>query len=406
MRMNLSPLYLPEEDRAESTSGPKSINLANHAVLEGFSEDRLQKLIFECPQLLPISALEPNFTEIIPVCRELPTPAGPLDNLFVTPQGNLILVECKLWRNPEARRKVIAQIMDYAKEIALWSYDELMHAINRANQTNHGNPLYELIKESPDLPQEQVFVDQVSRNLSLGRHLLLIVGDGIQEGAERLTEFLQQNMGLHFTLGLMEMGIYKLPQQNGLIVIPNLIMKTTIIERGVIRFEQGIAQILSPQVDKKQDSTNGRSENLSDIEFFEELARHNSASAQWLKSYLNKLEDLDVTWEVKQSLLPRFSPDGDHVFSLGYFKNKGQYIVSNATWALEKLGLKDLGVEYIKNIASVIPGSEIKVSDKGDLKIFVGERVLNITDLIDKDEMLLSITSDFIKKISQSLESP
>lgn len=124
MRMNLSPLYLPEEDRAESASGPKSINLANHAVLEGFSEDRLQKLIFECPQLLPISALEPNFTEIIPVCRELPTPAGPLDNLFVTPQGNLILVECKLWRNPEARRKVIAQIL-------VEPFDLLLHVLHR-----------------------------------------------------------------------------------------------------------------------------------------------------------------------------------------------------------------------------------------------------------------------------------
>ena len=405
MRMNLSPLYLPEEDCVEGTSGQKSINLTNYAVLEGFSENRLQKLIFDCPQLLPITALEPNFTEIIPVCRELPTPAGPLDNLFVTPQGNLILVECKLWRNPEARRKVIAQIMDYAKEIASWSYDDLMHAINRANQTNHGNPLYELMKESPDLVQEQMLVDQVSRNLSLGRHLLLIVGDGIQEGAERLTEFLQQNMGLHFTLGLMEMGIYNLPHQKGLIVIPNLIMKTTMIERGVIRFEKGTAQILSPQVDKKLDSTGGRSENLSDIEFFEELTRHNSASAQWLKSYLNKLEDLDVTWEVKQSLLPRFSPDGDHVFSLGYYKNKGQYIVSNVNWGLEKLGMKDLGVEYINNIASIIPDAYIKVSDKGDLKIFIGERVLNITDLMDKDEMLLSITSDFIKKISQTLES-
>ncbi|RIL08226.1 MAG: hypothetical protein DCC71_00310 [Proteobacteria bacterium] len=31
------------------------------------------------------------------------------DNLLVNPDGNLTLVECKLWRNPEARRSVIAQ---------------------------------------------------------------------------------------------------------------------------------------------------------------------------------------------------------------------------------------------------------------------------------------------------------
>lgn len=404
MRMNLSPLYLPEEGMADHTADANPINLANHAVLEGFSEDTLQKLIFDHPQLLPVTTLEPNFTEIIPVCRELPTPAGPLDNLFVTPQGNLILVECKLWRNPEARRKVIAQIMDYAKEIALWSYDDLMHAINRANQTDHGNPLYELIKESPDVPQEQVFVDQVSRNLSLGRHLLLIVGDGIQEGAERLTDFLQQNMGLHFTLGLLEMGIYRLPDQKGLIVVPSVITKTTIIERGVVRIENGVAQILPSQVDKKPDGMKGRAENLSDIEFFEDLTRHNPASAQWLKSYLGKLEELDVTWEVKQSLLPRFSPDGEHIFSLGYFKNKGQYISSNVTWGLEKLGLKEMGLEYIKTIARIIPGAEVRARGKGgDLKIFMGDRVLNITDLMGKESQLIEATDSFIKDLSSHL---
>ena len=26
-----------------------------------------------------------------------------------------MLIECKLWRNPEARREVVGQILDYAK---------------------------------------------------------------------------------------------------------------------------------------------------------------------------------------------------------------------------------------------------------------------------------------------------
>ena len=38
-------------------------------------------------------------------------------------QGRLSIVECKLWRNPEARRAVVTQVLDYAEEIRTWSYD-------------------------------------------------------------------------------------------------------------------------------------------------------------------------------------------------------------------------------------------------------------------------------------------
>jgi hypothetical protein len=34
-------------------------------------------------------------------------------------------VECNLWRNPDAVREVIAQILDYAAELASLSYDQL-----------------------------------------------------------------------------------------------------------------------------------------------------------------------------------------------------------------------------------------------------------------------------------------
>jgi hypothetical protein len=68
---------------------------------------------------------------------ELPTPAGYADNLYITETGNLALAECKLWRNPEARREVITQIIDYAHTLANWSYDELERAVR------HGKTLDE-----------------------------------------------------------------------------------------------------------------------------------------------------------------------------------------------------------------------------------------------------------------------
>ena len=49
---------------------------------------------------------------LTPLCTELRTEAGALDIAFINQFGRLTLVECKLWRNPEARRKVVAQALD------------------------------------------------------------------------------------------------------------------------------------------------------------------------------------------------------------------------------------------------------------------------------------------------------
>jgi len=38
-----------------------------------------------------------------------------------------------LWKNPEKHRKVVAQIIDYAKELATWDYDELSTSVRAAS---------------------------------------------------------------------------------------------------------------------------------------------------------------------------------------------------------------------------------------------------------------------------------
>ena len=82
----------------------------------GRSEAWLRDFLLAHPSVLPTAAIDPAYADPIPVCRELRTPAGPLDCLFATRFGGLVVVECKLWRNPQARREVVGQILDYAKE--------------------------------------------------------------------------------------------------------------------------------------------------------------------------------------------------------------------------------------------------------------------------------------------------
>lgn len=66
-------------------------------------EKWLQALIHDHPTILPISDIEPGFSDLIAVAREVPCGHGFIDNLYLTPSGDIVLVETKLWRNTYRR---------------------------------------------------------------------------------------------------------------------------------------------------------------------------------------------------------------------------------------------------------------------------------------------------------------
>ena len=208
--------------------------------MEAFNEAFIQNLVFENADCLPIVEIDEVYYPLIPVCTELNTPAGSLDVLMVTPSGRLIIIETKLWRNPEARRKVIAQILDYAKEVARWTYEDLQREINKRLKTS-GNTLYKIACGSDvDEPfEEAAFVDAVSRNLRKGNFLLLVVGDGIREGAAGITEFLTSAGYLEFTFALVELAVYE-KADLGTLVIPRVIARTVELQRMVVEIPEGL----------------------------------------------------------------------------------------------------------------------------------------------------------------------
>src|SRR5215213_2207056 len=119
-------------DSLEDGSSAKAIERVKFQKLAGAAghdELWLQRLIMKHPSLLPVDQIEAAFTPLVPICLELPVGSGSLDNLLVTPAGDLVLVECKLWRNHEARREVVGQIIEYASEMSKWNYDRLEEGI-------------------------------------------------------------------------------------------------------------------------------------------------------------------------------------------------------------------------------------------------------------------------------------
>lgn len=234
-RQHTTPLMLdPQGDGAVAL-----VPLALTGSADGVSEAAIQALVQAHPSCLPITEIDPLFAGPVPICIELNTPAGSIDNFMVTPSGLPVLVECKLWRNPEGRREVVGQILDYAKELSRWTASDLQREVSRRLK-REGNPLLDLVRDAGHDVDEIAFNDALTLNLRRGRFLLLIVGDGIREGVEAIAEYLQAHAGLHFTLGLVEMPTYA-TSDGGTLVVPRVLARTHLITREVVAIPEGFA---------------------------------------------------------------------------------------------------------------------------------------------------------------------
>ncbi len=267
-----------------------------------YDERFVQDLVFDHPECLPIRQIDRAYEHLLPVCKELNTPAGPLDALFVTPTGRLVLMEAKLWRNPEARRKVVAQILDYAKELSRWSYEDLQREVSRRLQRK-GNALFELVAEQyPDVSEGE-FVDEIQRTLQHGRFLLLIVGDGIREGAGAITEFLGNVGSLEFTFGLVEVAIFKNPDI-GMLVQPRVLARTVELQRIVIEVPEGASISDDKAIEQEEDAELGETAKFYQdfwTEFLSELVLDDASQqlASVTRSqniYFKIAESFNATW--------------------------------------------------------------------------------------------------------------
>jgi hypothetical protein len=241
-RQRLAPILIPanesESIRLEPVSGEGGSN--------DISEAHIQNFVHAHPDCLPIAEIDPIFANPVAICRELPTPAGPIDNFMVTSTGLPVLVECKLWRNPQARREVVGQILDYAKELSRWSSSDLQRAVRQRLKCG-GDPVLEAVRAVAPETDEITFNDALTHNLRRGRFLLLIIGDGIREGVEAIGDYLQAHAGLHFSLGLVELPIFALPDGSQ-IVVPRVLARTALITRTVVALPDGF--VLESPVDE------------------------------------------------------------------------------------------------------------------------------------------------------------
>lgn len=209
------------------------------------NESWLQRLIFDHPEVLPIYEFDNVTQDVVPVARELHTAAGRIDNIFIAPNGTIVIVETKLWKNPDKHRTVVAQIIDYAKELSKWTYNELDDAVKRApikgNAIDKKAGLEDILQqyvEDSGIGFDE-FQERVQQKLHSGEFILLIVGDRISPNVALLTDWITSAPGLNFRLGLVEMQLYPLEAGSEwpLLVVPDIVGRTVEKTRGVVKIQ-------------------------------------------------------------------------------------------------------------------------------------------------------------------------
>ena len=333
-------------------------------------EKFLQEALFASPGCLPLDEFGGNFAPAACIGREILK----IDLLYLSADGFITIVETKLWKNPEARRTAVAQILDYAKKLSCWDYEQLESAVKR--KLGFDESLYAWLCENDEtgegMPEESIFIDSVSRNLQGGHFLLLIVGDGIREGVQDLTESLNQAPQLGFTFGLVEMACYRWSEDQ-LLLSPSVVARTQEIERAVVRIEMKDSTRESIDVDV--------STNPDDIEttpglqsFMETLADRTSSSlANQLDSFCrhfeSSIDEVSIVCHKKYLLKCKyFENDKEESLWIITANNEGKVALGgHKHWKLGCEEVRQVIEQFWNSVAQLVPALQPKLLESGSM---------------------------------------
>lgn len=189
------------------------------------AEAELQHLLIESPFLIPIDEIREGVSPLVFAVGEFGLPgSGNTDVLAFSADGDIAIIECKLAANPESRRKVIGQILEYAAYLWGMSYREVDSRVQRLK----GKGLPELIEEAVAGEWDRdSFEEGITQALANGSFTLIIVVDEINEELRRIIRYVNECSRSIFSLHALEVRKFQaagieilVPQLYGLSVKP------------------------------------------------------------------------------------------------------------------------------------------------------------------------------------------
>ena len=192
-------------------------------------EDALQELLQKYPQIIPGKQIDPSDPpRFVLLQREMPVGGWSLDHLYVDQNAVLTLIETKLVENPESRREVIGQIIEYAANATkLWTAEQVRQdAIEFWSK--QGKDLNEVLSNEFSGGSDGLniidFWRSVEANLKDGQVRLIIVSDELRPEVRRMIEYLNGEMQNAEVLGL-ELKCYG-QESTSLVLVPHLVGQT------------------------------------------------------------------------------------------------------------------------------------------------------------------------------------
>ena len=225
---------------------------------------------------------------------------------------------------------------------------------------------------------------------------LLVVGDGIREGVERIADYLKQSAGIRFTFGLVELAIFDMPDESvgGIIVEPRVLARTYEIERVVVRVADARVVVEEPPTtDPSSRDGGGRRKPITVGEYYEQIGRIDAALPQRLRGFFDRCQReglgrdrLEVTLARASYILHWRQDDGRKVNFGTLFPNGDlytNYIVGSA-W---ERGNLQIGVDYLEAVARLVPGATVKKDGKPwTWCVVVGGRKPKIADVLKRSD--------------------
>jgi hypothetical protein len=146
--------------------------------------------IMNSPQAIPLYEIKEG-KQLLLLARELTTGSGPIDALAVDNEGDVYIIETKLYKNPDKRR-VIGQVLDYGA--AFWTdpaFDQLTAAVRKL----HGVSLDELIGREFSLDKDEIETLSriIQQNFTEGVYKFIVLMDVLDERLKNLIMYMNQN---------------------------------------------------------------------------------------------------------------------------------------------------------------------------------------------------------------------
>lgn len=184
------------------------------------NEDKLQAYIHDNPESIPLHEIKEGVRLLI-LAREFPTPSGPIDTIGFDADGDIFLIETKLYKNND-KRFVVTQVLDYGA--ALWQagydFSDFMSVMDEKVKKKFNMSAKEKLREYFELTDEETnaLLGRVKANLNEGRFKFVVLMDKLHDRLKDLIVFLNANS--KFDIYAVEVEYYKYETQE--IVIPKL----------------------------------------------------------------------------------------------------------------------------------------------------------------------------------------